>query len=109
MSESADGKMSCYDLVYLLKRRPRISRLVIGFLSATLVCAVIVRTSLATAGQSPAAQVTASEQVCAELVSLTFEGNTTIVVTATVSTGSLVTPTDQREAQLHAAWSGRWS
>ena len=45
MSESADGKMSCYDLVYLLKRRPRISRLVIGFLSATLVCAVIVRPS----------------------------------------------------------------
>ena len=102
MSESTDGNMSCYDLVYLLKRRPRISRLVIGFLSATLVCAVIVRTSLATAGQSPAAQVTASEQVCAELVSLTFEGNTTIVATATVSTGSLVTPTDQRLTDLPA-------
>ena len=100
MSGSVDGKMSCCDLVHLLKRRPRITRLALGFLSATLVCAVIVRASLATAGQSPVAQSTASEQACAELVSLTFEGNTTIVATATVSAGSLVTPTDQSLTDL---------
>ena len=100
MSGSADGKMSCCDLVHLLKWRPRITRLALGFLSATLVCAVIVRASLATAGQSPAAQSTASEQACAELVSLTFEGNTTIVATVTVSAGSLVTPTEQSLTHL---------
>ena len=87
MSESADAKMSHCDLVHLLKRRPRTTRLVMALLSATLVYAVIVRGSLATAGQSPAARSTAPEQACAELVSLAFEGNTTIVAAATVSTG----------------------
>ena len=100
MSGSADGKMSCCDLVHLLKWRPRITRLALGFLSATLVCAVIVRASLATEGQSPAARSIAPEQACAELVSLTFEGNTTIVASATVSTGSLVTPADQNMTHL---------
>ena len=49
MSGSADRKMSHRDLVHLLKRRPRMSRLVMASLSATPVCAVIVRASLATA------------------------------------------------------------
>ena len=103
MSGSPDRKMSHRDLVHLLMRRPRMSRLVMALLSATLVCAVIVRASLATAataGQSPAARSTAPEQACAELVSLAFEGNTTIVASATVSTGSLVTPTDQNMTHL---------
>ena len=71
MSGSADRKMSHRDLVHLLKRRPRMSRLVMASLSAMLVCAVIARASLATAatgGQSPAARSTAHEQACAELV-----------------------------------------
>ena len=100
MSGSPDRKMSHRDLVHLLMRRPRMSRLVMALLSATLVCAVIVRASLATEGQSPAARSIAPEQACAELVSLTFEGNTTIVASATVSTGSLVTPTDQNMSHL---------
>ena len=37
MSGSADRKMSHRDLVHLLKRRPRMSRLIMASLSATLV------------------------------------------------------------------------
>ena len=73
-----------------------------ALLSATLLCAVIVRASQATAGQSPPARPTAPEQACGELVSLTFEGNTTIAASTTVSTGALVTPTDQSLTGLPA-------
>jgi feruloyl esterase len=102
MSGSVDAKASHRDLVYRLKRRPRMSRLVMALLSATLLCAVIVRASQATAGQSPPARPTAPEQACGELVSLTFEGNTTITASTTVSTGALVTRTDQSLTGLPA-------
>ena len=88
------------------KRRPMMrtrmmGRLVVALLSATLLSAVIVRASLATAsGQSPATGPTDPEQACAELVSLTFEGNTTVVASTTVSTGSLVIPTDESLTRL---------
>ena len=102
MSGSVDAKASHRDLVYRLKRRPGMSRLITALLSATLLCAVIVRASQATAGQSPPARPTAPEQACGELVSLTFEGNTTITASTTVSTGALVTPTDQSLTALPA-------
>ena len=102
MSESVDAKARHRDLVYRLKRRPRMSRLVMALLSATLLCAVIVRASQATAGQSPPARPTAPDQACGELVGLTFEGNTTITASTTVSTGALVTPTGQSLTDLPA-------
>ena len=95
MSESVDAKARHRDLVHRLKRRPRMSRLVMALLSATLLCAVIVRGSQATAGQSLPAPPTAPDRACGELVGLTFEGNTTIAASTTVSTGALVTPTGQ--------------
>ena len=102
MSGSVDAKASHRDLVYRLKRRPRMSRLVMALLSATLLCAAIVRASQATGGLSPPARPTAPEQACGELVSLTFEGNTTITASTTVSTGALVTRTDQSLTGLPA-------
>ena len=102
MSESVDAKARHRDLVYRLKRRPRMSRLVMALLSATLLCAVIVRASQATAGQSPPARPTAPDRACGELVGLTFEGNTTITASTTVSTGALVTPTGQSLTDLPA-------
>ena len=102
MSESVDAKARHRDLVHRLKRRPRMSRLVMALLSATLLCAVIVRASQATAGQSPPAQPMAPDRACGELVGLTFEGNTTITASTTVSTGALVTPTSQSLTDLPA-------
>ncbi len=102
MSGSVDAEASLRDLVYGLKRRPRMSRLIMALLSATLLCAVFVRASQVTAGQSPPARPTAAERACGELVGLTFEGNTTITASATVSTGALVTPTDQSLTGLPA-------
>ena len=100
MSGSADGKMSHRGLVHLQKQRPRITPLVVAFLRSTLVCTVIVHASWSTAGQNPVARSTTPEQACAGLVRLDFEGNTTIVASATVSSGSLVTPTDQSLTDL---------
>ena len=102
MSGSVYAEASRRDLFHRLKRRKRMSRLVMALLSATLLCAVIVRASQATAGQSPPARPTAPEQACGELVSLTFEGDTTITASTTVSTGALVTPTDQSLTGLPA-------
>ena len=63
----------------------------LALLSVATVSAAMVLVSFPVKGQeSPA-----SERACAELVSLTFEGNTTMTVSTTVSGGSLVTPTDQ--------------
>ena len=63
----------------------------LALLSVATVSAAIVLVSFPAKGQeSPA-----SERACAELVSLTFEGNTIMTVSTTVSGGSLVTPTDQ--------------
>ncbi len=98
MNGSADAKMRHRNFLHLPKRRPAMrmmSRLVVAILSATLLCACVGSVS-----QSSSARPTDPEQVCAELASLTFEGNTTIVASTTVSTGFLVTPTDQSLTHL---------
>ena len=94
------GKVRNRGLVHRLKQRSRLSRLVMALLSVTLLCAVIVRASLLAAGQSPGAP--APELQCAELINLTFEGNTTITSSTVVSSGTLATPTGETLTDLPA-------
>ena len=74
----------------------------VALVSVTALSAVIVRASLLAEGQRPTATPTAPERACAELVNLTFDGNTTITASTTVSGGTLVTPTDQTLTGLPA-------
>ena len=82
------------------KRRRRLG--LIALLSVTVLSVVMVRASLPAEHQSPVAPPTSPERACAELVSLTFEGHTTITTSTTVSGGALVTPTDQSLTGLPA-------
>ncbi len=95
------GNARHHDLVRRLKRPLRISA-VMALLSVTVLYAVMVRAPLFAEGQNSGASLTAAERACAELVNLTFEGNTIVTASTVVASGTLETPTGETLTGLPA-------
>ena len=96
VSEVSRGK----DRRPLAGQPTRIRQLVMAVLGVTVSCAVIVRTPLLAEGQNAGASLTASPRACAELVKLTFEGNTSIMASTVFASGTLETPTGEMLTRL---------
>ena len=95
------GNVRHHDLVRRLKRPLRISA-VMALLGVTVLYAVMVRAPLFAEGQNSGASLTAAERACAELVNLTFEGNTIVTASTVVASGTLETPTGETLTGLPA-------